>query len=193
MPKNVICITEVEAGSEAERAHLKIGDYVLKYNGIFLHGNARHLSQLASAMSVNTMVELVVERGGEETVINVKGGALGIKGKSVDQVDARKDASGQGSNGLDIKKLTDNLLLLGILITIGAVVWWVIFYSQVTSELGTDLGEAFSCLYSSEGGCGFVSGVAQMGGMTPYNPMVFWIGSGLLGLGILLNISRKSG
>lgn len=92
---------------------------------------------------------------------------------------------------MDIKKLIKTLLALGGLVTVGALVWWVYFYSQVIKELGGDFGDAAQCLYSSGGGCGFVSGLAQMGGATPYNPIVFWVGVILLGVGLILKFSLK--
>ena len=92
---------------------------------------------------------------------------------------------------MDIKKLTTTLLMLGGLITVGALLWWLYFYSQVVKELGCDFGQAVPCLYSSGGGCGFVSGLAQLGGATPYNPIVFWVGIVLFGVGIILKFSLK--
>ena len=56
---------------------------------------------------------------------------------------------------------------------------------------GGNIGDAFGCLYSSSGPCGFVSGLAQFDGVTPYNPVVFYIGIILLVIGIILFLSIK--
>jgi hypothetical protein len=92
---------------------------------------------------------------------------------------------------MDIKKLTEILLWLGGLLTVAAFIWWAYFYGQVTKEMGRNLGDAFGCLYSSGGPCGFVSALAQLGGVTPYNPIAFWIGVIPLAVGIILKLSFK--
>nr|VFK00290.1 MAG: hypothetical protein BECKH772B_GA0070898_101855 [Candidatus Kentron sp. H]VFK03594.1 MAG: hypothetical protein BECKH772A_GA0070896_103382 [Candidatus Kentron sp. H]VFK06141.1 MAG: hypothetical protein BECKH772C_GA0070978_103283 [Candidatus Kentron sp. H] len=91
---------------------------------------------------------------------------------------------------MDFKKLTSTLLGLGIIITIGALVWWEHFYSRVVGSNG-DLTNYFPCIYSFGGGCGFISGIAKFGGSMSYEPMVFWIGIVSLGLGIILKSSLK--
>ncbi len=92
---------------------------------------------------------------------------------------------------MDTKKLTDILLGIGVAVTVVAFVWWAYFYGQVTKEMGGNLGDAFGCFYSSGGPCGFISGLAQLAGMTPYNPVVFWVGAVMLGIGIILKLSLK--
>jgi len=93
---------------------------------------------------------------------------------------------------MDIKKLTKILLGVGCLVTVAAFIWWAHFYGQVTTQMGGNLGNAFGCLYSSGGPCGFVSGVAQSLGVIPYTPVVFWIGAVMLGVGIILRLSLKT-
>jgi hypothetical protein len=87
---------------------------------------------------------------------------------------------------VEIKKLTQILLGLGGLVTVGSVIWWASFYGQVTKEVGGNLGDFFQCLYTSGGPCGFVVGIAP-----PYNPTLFWIGAIMLGVGIILQFSLK--
>lgn len=93
---------------------------------------------------------------------------------------------------MDVTKLTKILLVLGGLLTIVALSWWAYFYGRVAKELGGNLADAFGCLYSSSGPCGFVSGFAQMGGVTPYNPAIFWIGTAFLGIGVILRLSAST-
>jgi len=92
---------------------------------------------------------------------------------------------------MDTKKLAKVLIWIGGLVTLAAFIWWAYFYGQVTKEMGGNMGDAIGCLYSSSGPCGFVSGLAQFGGVTPYNPVVFWIGVVMLGIGIILKLSVK--
>ena len=92
---------------------------------------------------------------------------------------------------MEIKKLTQILLGLGGLVTVGSVIWWASFYGQVTKEVGGNLGDFFQCLYTSGGPCGFLVGIAQLAGVTPYNPTLFWIGTIMLGVGIILQFSLK--
>ncbi|WP_394146724.1 hypothetical protein [Shewanella atlantica] len=94
--------------------------------------------------------------------------------------------------GIDIAKLTQMLLWGGGAITFCAFLWWANFYGQVVKEFGGQLSEAATCLYSSSGTCALVSGLAQMGGGTPYDPVVFWVGIVVLGLGILLFLSATT-
>lgn len=96
---------------------------------------------------------------------------------------------------MDVKKLTNVLLGGGGAVTCVALLWWAYFYEQVVRGLTGGRGsltDALSCLYSSGGPCGFVSGMAQLGGATPYSPVVFWVGAVLLGIGIILRLSAGS-
>lgn len=94
---------------------------------------------------------------------------------------------------MDIEKLKSILIKLGGAILAVAVVWWFVFYSEVVNELGRGKGwdEAFVCLYSSSGECAFISGLAKFGGATPYEPIVFWVGVIILGIGLLLKFTQK--
>jgi len=90
---------------------------------------------------------------------------------------------------MDIKKLTVILIGIGTLITVGAFIWWNVFYSQVT---GTEMSiDKLRCLYTSSGQCGFIASLARLSGGTPYNPTFFWIGIIVLGAGIILKYSLK--
>ncbi len=92
---------------------------------------------------------------------------------------------------MDIKKLTNILIGIGILTIIVALIWWAIFYTQVTGARSSLPIDALRCLYSSSGPCSFVSGIARLSGVTPYNPTIFWIGIIVLGIGIILKFSLK--
>lgn len=94
---------------------------------------------------------------------------------------------------MDVRKLCSILLTLGAFMTLAALLWWALFYGSVVRELGKDasLIDAVGCLYSSGGPCGFVAGLAQLGGKTPYSPMVFWIGVALLIVGVVMRLALK--
>lgn len=91
---------------------------------------------------------------------------------------------------IDAGALSVVLITLGTIVTIGAFFWWMVFYGRLTRELNAGLGQAVSCLYSSGGPCGFVHGLAQMSGQTPYTPVVFWIGIGALAFGFIVKFAR---
>jgi hypothetical protein len=95
---------------------------------------------------------------------------------------------------MDVRKLSGTLIGLGALALIAAFVWWLAFYSEVARGLGgrdANVFDAISCLWSNGGLCGFVAGMAQAGGATPYSPAVFWIGGALLIVGIVVKMATK--
>lgn len=93
---------------------------------------------------------------------------------------------------MDTKKLAHIFFVGGLILVIAAFFWWGAFYGQIMKELGGKLFDAFSCLYSSGGGCGFAAGLAQFFGKTPYNPTVFWIGTVSFAIGGLMKATLKS-
>jgi hypothetical protein len=103
---------------------------------------------------------------------------------------------------MDLKKLSSILMIAGAVLAAGAVIWWYAFYSKVIGELnqlnpGSDASsssvlDTLSCLYSSAGVCSLVSGVASIAGRTPYEPMLLWVGVGLLAVGIIVRFARTA-
>lgn len=98
---------------------------------------------------------------------------------------------------MDIQKLNKILTGLGATILAAAIIWWFFFYSGVINDLSSltgnskNLSDAFVCLYSSGGGCAFISGMAEYAGYTPYEPLMFWVGIIMLGLGLILKFTQK--
>lgn len=100
---------------------------------------------------------------------------------------------------MDFKRLGNLLMMLGGVVLVAAVIWWLSFYSSVARDLGKATGgsadagisDALSCLYSSSGICAVVTGVASLVGKTPYEPMVFWFGVAALVLGLLVRFAAK--
>jgi hypothetical protein len=81
------------------------------------------------------------------------------------------------------------VLLGGALITLAAVGWWARFYGDVVGPGGQgSLANAFPCLYSTRGVCGFIPSMAHEAGKMAYSPTVFWFGISLLLAGIVLRL-----
>ncbi|NMM37890.1 MAG: hypothetical protein HHJ09_10295 [Glaciimonas sp.] len=93
---------------------------------------------------------------------------------------------------MDIKKLANLLLTLGIVLLLAAIAWWVNFYAPLMKDLNAPLSDALDCLYSNTGACNLASGITQLLGKTPYNPMLFLIGAGATCAGVLLRLTAKS-
>lgn len=92
---------------------------------------------------------------------------------------------------MDLKKLAQILISVGIYAVIAAFLWWMLFYGLIMKDLGGHLSSAYSCIYSSSGGCGIASGVAQLAGKIPYDPVLFWIGAASLAAGVLIRATMK--
>lgn len=92
---------------------------------------------------------------------------------------------------MDKEKLADILFIGGLFVLCIAVLWWGNFYGEIMRGLGGKVSDAFSCLYTSGGACRFASGVAQFVGKTPYNPLVFWIGTVSTCVGGLMKATSK--
>ena len=95
---------------------------------------------------------------------------------------------------MDTKKLSKILVVLGSIVLIAAFIWWLIFYSEIVRGLGGGKGwsDAFVCLFSFSGECAFISNLAKFGGAAPYEPLVFWVGIILLGIGLFFKFTHKS-
>jgi hypothetical protein len=83
----------------------------------------------------------------------------------------------------------------GVLVTVAAVVWWASFYGGIIGQNGQGrLVNALTCVYSSRGVCGFVSGTARQAGRLAYSPTIFWFGICLLlsGAAMRLLLARQA-
>jgi hypothetical protein len=115
---------------------------------------------------------------------------------------------------LDSKMLSTALLAGGLAVLAGAVAWWFNFYSWFLDGFGelNKLREAFehlgpwklpggkaqltvldtlSCLYSSSDVCGLAMALARLGGKSPYEPAVFWVGLAAVIAGLLIRVAAK--
>ena len=100
---------------------------------------------------------------------------------------------------MDFKKLGNALTVIGVIVLVAAVAWWLYFYNSLAKDFArltgskpdAGISDALSCLYSSSGACALVSGVATLAGRTPYEPMVFWFGLAAVVLGLLIRFTAK--
>ncbi len=100
---------------------------------------------------------------------------------------------------MDFKKLGNALTVIGAIVLVVAVAWWLYFYNSLAQDFArltgskpdAGISDALSCLYSSSGACALVSGVATLAGRTPYEPMVFWFGLAAVVLGLLIRFTAK--
>ncbi len=90
---------------------------------------------------------------------------------------------------MNFRRLGTLLIGGGFILVVAAAAWWWSFYAPLAQDMNVDLSRAVRCLYSTSGACGLVSGVAQLGGKTPYEPMLLWIGLGALAAGFLIRLS----
>lgn len=93
---------------------------------------------------------------------------------------------------MDLKKLANLLLVLGIVLLLAAIAWWANFYTPIMKDLNAPLSDALDCLYSNAGACNLASGITQLLGKTPYSPTLFLIGAGASCAGVLLRLTIKS-
>jgi ribosomal protein L40E len=89
---------------------------------------------------------------------------------------------------MNFKAMSRALRLAGIGAIILAVLWWMLFFVQVTKHMGGTLLDAFPCLYSSRMGCSMIAAGAEFIGKTAYSPTIFWVGIAAYALGWLLKI-----
>lgn len=83
-------------------------------------------------------------------------------------------------------------MTLGALVIAGAVLWWHLFWTGVSAFFGSRGGASIECLYALSGECRILSKVASLAGANAYEPLAFWIGLGLVGIGLVLALRPKS-
>ena len=83
----------------------------------------------------------------------------------------------------------------GLVVTVAAIIWWAVFYGNIIGEgAQATLRQAFSCLYSNRGVCGFIPGMTRASGRLAYSPSLFWLGVCLLlsGMAMRLLVARRA-
>jgi hypothetical protein len=87
---------------------------------------------------------------------------------------------------------------LGVLLLVGALLWWGVFYGALADESGVALGHAYvdhaNCLIYAYDGC-IVPGdqfPTALGFTWPvYQPIAIWVAAALIFLGILMPRERR--
>lgn len=63
------------------------------------------------------------------------------------------------------------LLLVGLALLLGAVVWWYLFFEQI---LGDNVKQASDCFYYTTDLCSFGAAVGMVSKIPTYSPLPFW-------------------
>ena len=63
------------------------------------------------------------------------------------------------------------LLVVGLALLVGAVVWWYLFFEQI---LGGDVKQASDCFYYTTDLCSFGAAVDMVSDIPTYSPLPFW-------------------
>jgi hypothetical protein len=101
---------------------------------------------------------------------------------------------------MTLRRVGNILTVAGLVVTVAAFAWWLLFYSTIMRELsratnappgGNSVFDAISCLYSSKDVCGLFAGAARFAGKTPYEPMLLWVGLAGLVLGVVVRLISK--
>jgi hypothetical protein len=94
---------------------------------------------------------------------------------------------------MDIRKLSQMLIIGGIVFIVLAVIWWMASYSSafdMSARYSGDSGSITSCLYSSSATCSAWAMFGDSGGPS-YSPAVFWIGVIALLAGVVMRFVAK--
>ena len=81
------------------------------------------------------------------------------------------------------------LMVGGAMLTVAAMVWWGYVY---INGMEAKVSEAIGCLFVSSGECAVANGLVELGGHTPYNPVVFWVGLVVLVIGTIMHTNNKT-
>jgi multidrug efflux pump subunit AcrB len=77
--RNALQITTIESGSAAERAGLKVGDFILRYNSRLIE-SLEDLRRLEQSTATGALVPVDVARGTQQGVVEMVAGRAGIDG-----------------------------------------------------------------------------------------------------------------
>ncbi len=91
-------------------------------------------------------------------------------------------------------KLQKVLFVLGIVVTLLAVVWWGVVNYFLAQQTGGNMLDSLSCIFSLSSSCNFIRGMVWMRGISLYEPLLFWMGLVILGIAIILkrSLARES-
>jgi hypothetical protein len=82
------------------------------------------------------------------------------------------------------------LLVVALVLLVGAVVWWYLFFEQI---LGDNVKQASDCFYYTTDLCSFGAAVGMVSDIPTYSPLPFWGAaiSMVSGLAMIAGARRK--
>lgn len=86
-------------------------------------------------------------------------------------------------------KLIKLLLRTGTLGVICSLIWWGSFYSRIANGFNVPQSKFISCIYSNNLSCSAVGFYGKMTNVIAYEPLLFWLSSCLIGVGLLVKYS----
>jgi hypothetical protein len=90
------------------------------------------------------------------------------------------------------RRLGEGLSIIGAVLLAIAYSWWREFYGAVQNFFGNKGDPPLECLYAISGPCRAVANVAALAGAKAYDPLIFWAGAILIGLGLLLYLGGSA-
>ncbi len=79
--------------------------------------------------------------------------------------------------------IAKTLMTLGVMMFIGAVAWWYVFFEQF---LGQDVKDASECFYYTTEICRFGEVAGMVSDIPVYSPVLLWVAAGIFIVGLLL-------
>ena len=84
------------------------------------------------------------------------------------------------------QRLVRLYILLGSVLCLAAVAWWAVLFSVVGKQMNTPLAETWSCLVAVSAYCNTFRGLIWLRGITPYEPLLLWLGLAIVGITLSL-------
>lgn len=69
---------------------------------------------------------------------------------------------------------------VGITISVASSLWWGVVYYFVSKGNEESMWSSLNCLYSLSQECNFLRAMGWLRGINPYEPLLFWVGIGIV-------------
>jgi hypothetical protein len=99
-----------------------------------------------------------------------------------------------GEGWMDTHKLSNILVGFGLVLLIGALIWWYSFYSEAARQLGNpnaSMSEIVVCLFYNNVTCTMITGMAALAGVTSFSPTITWVGLIILVVGVVIRAASS--
>jgi hypothetical protein len=82
------------------------------------------------------------------------------------------------------------LLVVALVLLVGAVVWWYLFFEQI---LGENVKQASDCFYYTTDLCSFGAALGMVSDIPTYSPLPFWgaVVAMISGLAMIAGAGKK--